>query len=305
MKLSVVIPTCNRDNLLPDTVRILSERLQKEWPESEIIIVNDGESMNEDNRKFYIKYHASIIEKGHRGPSYSRNTGAEASSGSVLLFLDDDIDVLPGAIASLFNQFTDGTKAVVGRIIHKIESDDDDVRQFILGKENHMDEIRKTSKNNLPFEYGRSAMLAVTRDIFLKIKGFDEKLDEYYAWEDIEFCYRVENQTTIKYEHKAAGNHKWHVPSLAAYLSRCEDSAKSSVQVYLTHDNPRIATITGVGKMRGISGYFRYFRRLIFYCFLSVCALFLGRKLKQKVIHQKVILTKMKSIINTLNVKNA
>jgi len=100
MKLSVIIPTFNRPQLLEKTLRHL--RNQTLSPaEYELIVVDDGSTP------------PVTLPRTHGGPvctllrfdeilerCVARNRGAEIARGDILVFLDDDLEVGPGFLAA-------------------------------------------------------------------------------------------------------------------------------------------------------------------------------------------------------------
>ena len=46
------------------------------------------------------RFRVRVLEQPHRGPAAARNRGAAAATGDLLIFLDDDIEVLPGFVAA-------------------------------------------------------------------------------------------------------------------------------------------------------------------------------------------------------------
>ena len=95
-KISVIIPTHNRADILPRAIRSIQNQTR---PVDEIIVVSDGSTDNteevvkelaeKDSRIRLIAYHP-----GHNG-NYARNKGLEAASGEFIAFLDDDDEWLP------------------------------------------------------------------------------------------------------------------------------------------------------------------------------------------------------------------
>lgn len=95
-KISVIIPTHNRADLLPRAIKSIQSQTR---PVDEIIIVSDGSTDNteevvqtlarEDKRIHLIAYYP-----GHNG-NYARNKGLEAADGEFIAFLDDDDEWLP------------------------------------------------------------------------------------------------------------------------------------------------------------------------------------------------------------------
>lgn len=88
-KVSVIIPTYNRVDLLPETLK--SVFLQT-FTDYEIIVVDDGSSddtraaLNPLIESGKIRYHY----QSHRGLSSARNTGIQNSNGKYIAFLDSD-----------------------------------------------------------------------------------------------------------------------------------------------------------------------------------------------------------------------
>jgi glycosyltransferase involved in cell wall biosynthesis len=92
LKLSVVIPTYNRGQVLP---RTLPRIFAQDFPagDSEVIIVVDGST---DGSVEYLRTLRSacdcrIIEQQNRGQAAARNAGIRIARGDIVLFLDDDI----------------------------------------------------------------------------------------------------------------------------------------------------------------------------------------------------------------------
>ena len=95
-KISVIIPTHNRADLLPRAVRSVQNQTRAV---DEIIIVSDGSTDNteetvnalaeQDERIHLIAYHPG------RNGNYARNRGIEAATGEFIAFLDDDDEWLP------------------------------------------------------------------------------------------------------------------------------------------------------------------------------------------------------------------
>ena len=88
-KISVIIPSYNRDHLILKAVESVSSQT---YSNLEIIVVDDGSTDNtsdviseiDDPRLIYIKHNQN------RGLSAARNTGILAASGDIFAFLDTD-----------------------------------------------------------------------------------------------------------------------------------------------------------------------------------------------------------------------
>jgi glycosyltransferase involved in cell wall biosynthesis len=101
-KITVVIPTYNREKLLP---RAIESVLRQTRPADEIIIVDDGSTDN--TAEIVIPYESRVryLKKQNGGPSSARNFGLESSSGEFIAFLDSDDAWLPEMLETTIPMF--------------------------------------------------------------------------------------------------------------------------------------------------------------------------------------------------------
>ena len=88
MKITVIIPTYNREKLLVKTIEsVLNQTVKAD----EIIIIDDGSTDNtKDIVKNYNKTEIKYIYQENKGVSNARNHGIQQSSNEWLCFLDSD-----------------------------------------------------------------------------------------------------------------------------------------------------------------------------------------------------------------------
>jgi glycosyltransferase involved in cell wall biosynthesis len=89
---SAIIPTYNRGYIVS---RAIESVLRQSYPHVEIIVVDDGST--DDTQQVLDGYRGRIrvVTQANAGPSAARNRGIEASTGSVVAFLDSDDIWLP------------------------------------------------------------------------------------------------------------------------------------------------------------------------------------------------------------------
>lgn len=164
MKISCIIPTCDRNDFLRETiVSVLNQTIQP----FEIIIVNNGggEVILPDDLKIKVKIF-NIMH--YAGAAQARNFGASVAQGDYLAFLDDDDLWHQDYIKNILQSIGEGGRCVVSRL-DKLKGD------RIAGYKNAQDKIK--IRNILVENPGiTGSNLVIAKDLFFKISGFDPKL---------------------------------------------------------------------------------------------------------------------------------
>lgn len=209
VKLSVIIPTKNRQDILKN---LLSSFITQEisYPVEFIIIDQTEISMMEEDLNVLINIASYVAEKTFvkyyhlpdlSGLTQARNIGIENASGSYVLFLDDDIILLPGFMKGVMEGFNNGFNGVSGVLFENI-ADEGWMKElytnlFFRGylKDKRRRIYRKFHKYPL---YTKTNVLsgglaAYTKEL-LAVSKFDENLIRYALGEDKEYSMRVSYQ---------------------------------------------------------------------------------------------------------------
>ncbi len=128
-----------------------------------------------------------IVDQPKPGLSAARNRGARAASGEILLFTDDDIVALPGLLDAIAGAFAanPGASCVTGLILPlKLETETQVLIELYAGFAKGFEQRRFTlaeyeEDKIFPFAaglFGSGANIAVTREAFESLGGFDEAL---------------------------------------------------------------------------------------------------------------------------------
>ena len=187
--ISVIIPCFNGANYLVQLIKSLSA---VDFPDFEIIIVDDGstdESVKKiknlkstpNRRAGKIKNLILIENKKNQGAAKSRNIGAKKANGKYLLFLDVDTKVHSQCLSAIFQKFEKNPQ--IGAIQAKLDTGGHFLTPFGFPYE-----IPAGKKEKLIFG-ARTAGMAIRKDLFEKIKGFDE--DYFIYGEDTDLSWRV------------------------------------------------------------------------------------------------------------------
>jgi len=121
-RVSVVIATYNRPQSLSACLESLEEQTIAPY---EVVVVVDGGPVDESQeviRAFKGHNRLNILEvinRENRGAPISKNRGAEATSGDIVAFVDDDITLAPDWIAQILRGYEENENAVAvgGRCI--------------------------------------------------------------------------------------------------------------------------------------------------------------------------------------------
>jgi GT2 family glycosyltransferase len=203
---SIVVPTFRNPGPLSETLASLRAL---EYPPAryEIVVVDDGSNDGtagavealKGGKPPAVRYH----EQPRAGAAAARNQGARLASGEILIFVDDDMLVPPGLIArhlealrrhapaaiSGFREFAPELAAQLGST---------PFGRFRLAVEPRQEwgeryerDIEESGGNCRPHPGGLTANdLAVRRDDFFRIGGFDEEFP-YAGYEDQDFAVRA------------------------------------------------------------------------------------------------------------------
>ena len=167
MSFSIVVPTCNR----PEMLRECLVRL----PRSSEIIVTDDSRGNATRDIISQEFpHMHWTRAPGLGPAANRNHGARQASGDWIAFVDDDCEPGAGWLAGLENAARGGAEVIEG----KTECPGRRDTPF----QEHVENLTGGTLISCNF--------AMRRDAFFKSGGFDEDFREAY-YEDTELAWRI------------------------------------------------------------------------------------------------------------------
>jgi len=115
MKLSVIIPTRNRCELLKITLEsITHQSMDKAF--FEVIVVDNGSTDNtkQVSEEFRNKLNLNYIYEPKPGLHEGRHTGLKNSKSEILVYADDDIEAYPTWLESISEDFREESVALVG-----------------------------------------------------------------------------------------------------------------------------------------------------------------------------------------------
>lgn len=238
MKLSVIIPTHNRAEILKTCLAKLARQNDVEF---EVIVVDDGSTDHTEpmvarlrhdykmanwSNLYYIKQPAS--QQG-----IARNRGVEKATGELILFMGDDIFALPDFLKAhvrahqenpqenvvILGYTTWDPKLLINAYMKFLESSG---WQFAYKK------LKKGFIEKDLFKYFYTSNISLKKTFFEKEK-FDETFLAY-GWEDIELGFRLwkKHQMKVYYEPDAGVFHH-HQMDDSMLVNRMRQVGKSAV----------------------------------------------------------------------------
>lgn len=181
-KISIVIPTCNRPQLLSRCLDSLDPKIQCICNHEYEIIVSDDSNNNKTQDLINKSYKNILCIKGpQKGPAANRNNGAKYARGEWLIFLDDDCIADKNLLKVYINSIKIEKCLVFEGAIHPLDEINSDLSECPI---------------NIDGGNFWSANIMISRGLFFKINGFDENF-KFAAFEDMDLKLRIEEDNKI------------------------------------------------------------------------------------------------------------
>ena len=239
---SVIIPTYNRRDVLPEVLAALER--QEGAPPFEVLVVDDGST---DGTGEWLRERAArrgssapplaVLTQRNRGPAAARNRGVRAAAGERVAFLGDDTVPSAGWLAAHARAHRERPEApllaIIGYTAWHPRMRLNPFLRYINEHGLQFGYALIDEPEDVPFNFFYTSNLSLPRRALL-----DEPFDlsfPYAAWEDIELSYRLkERGMRLVYRPEARVAHD-HPTSLGRFMDRQEKAGYSAVVFYLLH----------------------------------------------------------------------
>jgi len=200
VKISVVIPTYNRVKLLRRALYSLDNQT---FPRDgfEVIVVDDG---SEDGTRSFLQgalFHFTlkrVCNSGNLGTATARNRGVAEGKGEIIVFLDDDMEVVPEFLEAHWEAHERfDPVAVIGNVQTSPRIAKTPFLEYLETRGVH--KVRPGQP--VPFRYFLSNNASVPRQVLLQVGGFDGKI-RGYGGEDMELAYRMSRLAKLHFVYK-------------------------------------------------------------------------------------------------------
>jgi GT2 family glycosyltransferase len=268
LDVSIIIPTHNRRDAVARTLRALSLQVCSRTA-FDVVVVADGCS---DHTAALATGEwpmpVRVLEQSHAGAAAARNRGAAAATGDLLIFLDDDIEVLPGFVAAHIAAHApeealaqptqvktepasprtasprqEHDSVVIGYLPPELQGRRDLFAVMLRAWWEAMFERMRDPGHRFTYSDLLSGNFSLSRQLFERSGGFDESLR---CHEDYELGYRlIAAGARFQFAPAAAGWHHEHT-DLARALRRKHDEGRADVA--LARRYPELTSVLPVAR---------------------------------------------------------
>jgi glycosyltransferase involved in cell wall biosynthesis len=237
-RVSVVVCTYNGGRTLEQCLRTLR---QLDYPDYEVIVVDDGSS---DNTQEILGRYPFVraIHQPNRGLSVARNVGLGAATGEIVAYTDSDCYADPDWLTHLVYQLDRTTAAAVGG--PNLTPPDGWLAACVAASPGQPTHVLETDQ---VAEHIPGCNMAFRREALLAINGFDPQYRK--AGDDVDVCWRLQDQG--RWITFAPGAFVWHHRRQGprAYLKQQAGYGEAESLLWFKH--PDRFNGRGEGKWRG------------------------------------------------------
>jgi len=193
--ISVIVPTYNRADLLPQAVESVIKQTYLNW---ELLIIDDGSTDNtEQVLQKYLSNRIQYVKCPHSGlPAIARNAGIRKACGEWIAFLDSDDVWLPEKLERQIQIIRNrGDVSLVCTNAYRKTNDDDEMKEYFSIPD------KKASiylEDLLIRNFVVTSTVLVSKDCLLAMGGYNESPD-FQAVEDYDLWLRLSMNHKIEY----------------------------------------------------------------------------------------------------------
>ena len=241
MRLTVVVPTYNRSDLLGRALRGLLDQTASP-SDYEIVVVDDGSTDDTSSVLQSISAPAErlrFFRQENTGPAVARNRGVLEARGRIVLFTGDDCLPDEKLIAEHLRAYDEaGDVGVIGLVTWHPEVAITPFMAYLeTGPQFGFDRI--ADPQEVPIWHFYTANCSVQRHWIEEVGGFDEDF-KHAAFEDMELAYRMK-QRGLRFIYRAGAKTYHHHPTtFQQHLARQRITGLSAALFYRKHPELKV-----------------------------------------------------------------
>jgi len=222
-RFSIIIPTLNEESMLPRLLDSLDRLHQTDLVAVEEIIIVDAGS-HDKTVAITGERGCSVIPARPGNVSRSRNLGAGRARGNIVAFLDADCEVTGDWLLKLAEQMAKEGVVATGTAL----AIPPDSPSWVETTWYELAHRNKQGKGPRPVNWLPSFNLAVDKDVFAEVGGFDETLA---TCEDVEIGYRLTRHGTLRKIESECVIHHGESKTLSAFFRREAWRSRGSIGI--------------------------------------------------------------------------
>jgi len=226
-KITVVIPTLNRAQKLPETLRcILNQTVPAE--QYRVIVVNNRSTDNTEEvvRAIAAKHlNVTYAYQEKPGAGATRNEGIRLATTPLVLFVDDDCQAAPNLIEEHLRAHEQHEGSVLGHIDTAWASTKDPFVKYLHDSQDQ-NTFAYLNPADVSYQFFYTGHVSCRREALLRVGGFDEGFT-VYGVEDVDLGYRLwVHGEKMVYRKSAVVTHDYQ-PTYEEFLRKRRNNGRS------------------------------------------------------------------------------
>lgn len=232
--ISIIIPTHNRST---STKRLLDKLAQQTYPTQNMEVIVIANSCTDDTINMLREYEAPFAfqygESDGAGPAVPRNKGAGIARGSILIFLDDDVDPSVGLAEAHVRAHEDDNTVVMGYLPLAMPKKAGYFRKGLQAWWENKFHLMDRVGHRFTYEDLLSGNFSISARLYKSVNGFITTLR---CRDDYELGIRlIETGATFKFSREAKGIHRDEVTDFDRSLKRKDEEGRTDVRLWRMH----------------------------------------------------------------------
>lgn len=231
IKLSIIIPTYNKPEILKMTLESLAKQT---FPKSqfEVIVIDDGSppEVRQKIKNFLsqTKLNLSFLVQNHQGPAAARNKGIRKAKGEIVLIINDDTIATLSLLKRHYDFHRKNPKENFGLLGYVTWHPNLEITPFMYWLEHGGPYFSFSQIKGKEVGWQRfwTCNISLKKNFLVKNGLFDEEFP-YAAWEDVELGYRLgKTGLRLMYNKRAAGYH-YHPTTVFSIKNKMRNNGES------------------------------------------------------------------------------
>ena len=239
-KVSVVIPTLNRAEILSTTIDLIEQQTASTDSYEVLVIDNNSKDHTQEVLAQKAAKYPNLrsFMQLRKGAAPTRNVGIREALGDIILFIDDDILAEPNLIENHLKYHAENPgSSVIGTVTSPWEDSHEPFLRY-LRDQGIFNPYSITCNRPMDFSYYHTGNVSTSRKVLQEVGGFDEGFF-VYGMEDIELGYRLEKSGCRMTPGPEARARHQYFPTYKQFIERCQQAGYSLGKLIELHPELR------------------------------------------------------------------